>query len=142
MKLPIYAPKEWWLNREKAIIEDCNGCGSELDLSGKVVPDTLYGLNIRNECCCPHDYGYKFGITWLDKIFTDCIFLYNITATIINSCHNKKWYSKDCLLFVPRLLRGTKYFVAVVKAGNTSFSFEKEVSDKNEITFKGEFRYV
>ena len=131
MTLPTYAPKEWWEHKAKVIKEDCNGCGSELDLSGKLVPDTLYGLNIRNNCCCPHDFMYKYGITCLDKIFADCMFLYNMVATIIN---------KGGWLMLPRLLRATKYFVAVVKYGETSFFNGKEISERNEITFKGEFR--
>lgn len=142
MKLPLYAPKEWWENREKAIKEDCNGCGSELDLSGKLVPNTIYGLDISKECCCPHDWMYKYGKTWLDKIFADVMFLYNMTAVILNAALDKSWYSKDSLLVVPRLLRGTKYFVAVVKAGDNSFADDgnKIVSDEKYISFKGEFR--
>ena len=141
MTLPNYAPKPWWEHKAQAIKEDCNGCGSELDLSGKLVPDTLYGLNIRDTCCCPHDYGYKYGITWMDKIFTDVIFLYNMTAIVLNAAANSKWYSRDKILMIPRLLRATKYFVAVVKYGDKSFAEGKaSVSDKKEITFKGEFR--
>jgi hypothetical protein len=132
MNLPFYAPKEWWEHREKAIQEDCNGCGSDLDLSGKLVPNTLYGLDISKTCCCPHDFGYKYGLTWLDKMFTDVMFLYNMTALIINT---GGW------LTVPRLLRATKYFIAVVKYGEKSFADGKEsVSDEKIITFKGEFR--
>ncbi|AXH14369.1 hypothetical protein CP985_05635 [Malaciobacter mytili LMG 24559] len=131
-KLPFYAPKQWWENRDKAIKEDCNGCGSELDLSGKLVPNTLYGLDISKECCCPHDWGYKYGKTWLDKMFTDVMFLYNMTAKIINT---GGW------LVIPRLLRATKYFIAVVKYGDKSFADGKEfISREKEITFKGEFR--
>ena len=133
MTLPIYAPKEWWENKEKAIKKDCNGCGSDLDLSGKLVPNTIYGLNIRDRCCCPHDFMYKYGKTWLDKIFADVMFLYNMTAVIIN---------KGGWLTLFRLLRATKYFVAVIKGGDNSFSDDgkKIVSDDKEITFKGEFR--
>ena len=132
MTLPLYAPKEWWENREKAIKEECNGCGSELDLSGKLVPNTIYGLDISKDCCCPHDWMYRHGITWLDKIFSDVFFLYNMVAIILNAGGWIVWL---------RLFRATKYFVAVVKAGDKSFSKDKEsVSDAKEITFKGEFR--
>jgi hypothetical protein len=131
MTLPFYAPKLWWEKREKAIKEECNGCGSELDLSGRLVPDTIYGLNIRDICCCPHDWMYKHGITWIDKIFADVMFLYNMIALIINT---GGW------LTIPRILRATKYFVAVVAKGNDSFAHEKTVSEEKIITFKGEFR--
>ncbi|WP_320034798.1 hypothetical protein [Halarcobacter sp.] len=141
MQLPLYATKEWWENRDKAIKEECNGCGSDLDLSGKLVPNTLYGLDISKKCCCPHDHGYIHGVTWLDKIFTDVMFLYNMTAVVLNAGMNSKWYSKDKLLVIPRLLRATKYFIAVVEAGDRSFKDGKEtVSNEKIITFKGEFR--
>lgn len=134
MKLPIYAPKDWWGKREQSIKEDCNGCGSDLDLSGKLVPDTIYGLNIRNECCCPHDFMYKYGVTFNDKIFADCMFLYNMVATILN---------KGGLLTIPRLLRATKYFIAVVKYGDKSYKDGKiAILESNNISFKGEFRNV
>jgi hypothetical protein len=55
-----------------------------------------------------------------------------MTALIINT---GGW------LTVPRLLRATKYFIAVVKYGEKSFADGKEsVSDEKIITFKGEFR--
>lgn len=140
MILPTYAPKEWWANKEKAIKEECNGCGSDLDLSGKLVPDTIYGLDISKEACCPHDYMYKYGITYLDKIFADVMFLYNMVALILTQAVIGKWYDK--VLVIPRLLRATKYFTAVVAKGDNSFvdDGKKVVRDEKIITFKGEFR--
>jgi hypothetical protein len=130
-KFPIYAPKQFWANKELAEKEDCNGCGSELDLSGTLVPDTIYGLDIRTKCCI-HDFMYKYGLTWTDKIFADVIFLYNMVAVILN---------KGGILTIPRLFRATKYFVAVARVGDRSFEFDKEIiSDERMITFKGEFR--
>ena len=131
MTLPIYAPKGYWVRREQFDKEECNGCGSELDISGKLVTNTLYGLDISKDACCPHDYCYKYGKTWTDKFFADVMFLYNMVAIVWN---------KGGWLTSPRLLRATKYFVAVVAKGNDSFAYEKTVSDKKEITFKGEFR--
>ena len=131
MKLAFYAPKQWWENKEKAIKEDCNGCGSELDLSGRLVPNTLYGLNIKDNCCCVHDFMYKYGLTQTDKVFADCMFLYNIVALILNT---------GGILTIPRLLRATKYFIAVAKFGDKSFSVGKNVSSEKVITFKGETR--
>jgi len=140
-RLPIYAPKQWFEDRERAIKEDCNGCGSELDLSGKLVPNDLYGLDISKEGCCPHDFMYKYGMTWLDKLFADVMFLYNLVALILNAAHGKRFWQKERLLVIPRLLRATKYFVAVVRFGDDSFADGKEfVSDEKHITFRGEFR--
>ena len=131
MKLPIYAPKQYWKHREEFDANECNGCGSELDLSGRLVPNTIYGLDISKDACCPHDFGYKYGKTWMDKYFIDVMFLYNMVALILN---------KGGWLVLPRLLRATKYFVAVVAKGNDSFAHEKIVSDAKKITFVGEFR--
>jgi hypothetical protein len=131
MKLPLYAPKGFWDKKEKGLMnQDCNGCGSELDVSGKLVPDTIYGLDIRDSCCCPHDYMYKYGLTRIDKIFADVMFLYNMIATILNY---GGW------LTMLRIFRATKYFVAVVQFGDESFSFEKEIINENRITFQGSF---
>ena len=131
MNLAFYAPKQWWENKEKAIKEDCNGCGSELDISARLVPDTLYGLNIIEKCCCPHDYMYKHGLTLIDKVFADCMFLYNMVVLILNT---------GGILTIPRLLRATKYFIAVAKFGDKSFSVGKNVSNEKVITFTGETR--
>lgn len=132
MELNLYAPKGFWSATEKEKEENCNGCGSELDLSGKLVPNTMYGLDVR-PACCPHDWGYKFGKTHADKVFTDCMFLYNMVALILNA---GGW------LTIPRLLRATKYFIAVVKYGDKSFWDGKIKNEKNKITFKGEFRKI
>ena len=126
----LYAPIEWWESTEEQREKNCNGCGSGLDLSGKLVPDTMYGLNIR-PCCCAHDFMYLKGITFGDKLFADAMFLLNLTLAII---------AKGGILMLPRLLRATKYFVAVVKAGDNSFFDHKEKNNTLEITFKGNFR--
>jgi len=141
MRFPIYAPKLWWEDKAKAIKEDCNGCGSELDLSGKLVPNTLYGLNIKELGCCPHDFMYKHGLTTMDKVEADVKFLYNMVAIILNAARGKKFYHIDRLLMIPRLLRATKYFIAVLMKGHKSFEDGKEfVSDEKIITFRGEYR--
>lgn len=131
MKLPLYAPQGFWDKKNNgAMDEDCNGCGSDLDVSGKLHLDTIYGLDIRDSCCCPHDYMYKYGLTLVDKLFADVMFLYNMVAVILN-------YGGWLMMF--RILRAAKYFVAVVEFGEDSFSFEKEILNENKITFQGRF---
>lgn len=128
--MKLYAPIEYWNAAQKQRAENCNGCGSELDLSGKLVPDTMYGLNIR-QACCIHDWMYRFGKTYADKLFADAIFLLNLCLIIIAKSN---WFTMGL-----RLLRATKYFVAVVKAGEESFFYEKEKNKVMHITFKGTF---
>lgn len=47
MKLPLYAPKEYWSASQEELDEVCNGCGSK---DGIKVPDTIYGLSIKIAC--------------------------------------------------------------------------------------------
>ncbi|WBC28526.1 DNA binding protein [Thiohalocapsa phage LS06-2018-MD03] len=130
MKYPIYAPIQWW---SKDVDENCNGCGSELDISGKIVPDHLLGLSIKEFACCPHDDMYERGITKVDKLFADVMFLYNMVAIILN---------EGGYLVVPRLLLAFHYFIAVVKKGDASFIYDKnEIDVRNYISFKGQFIY-
>jgi hypothetical protein len=131
MNYKLYAPKEYWDASDEEREANCNGCGSELDLSGTLVPNTMYGLNVI-QACCIHDWMYAKGQTLADKLFADCMFLFNLVIIILNS--------SGLLLKIPRLLRATKYFIAVVRYGETSFFDNKEKNEATYITFKGEFR--
>ena len=66
--------------------EDCNGCGS--GWNAKLVPDTIYGMSIK-DCCCIHDYGYEIGKTIEDKQREDRAFLNNMLRKIDANPH---WY--------------------------------------------------
>jgi hypothetical protein len=131
MKFPLYAPFEYWNASAEERTRHCNGCGSDLDLSGKLVPDTLYGLNIR-EACCIHDWMYSFGKTAGDKYFSDAVFMMNMASIIVRS---STWVMK-----ILRLLRAAKFYSAVVLHGEASFFHGKPMNDSIEITFKGRFR--
>lgn len=128
--MKLYAPKEWWEALPTLREEHCNGCGSELDLTGKLVPNTLYGLNVR-VACCVHDWMYIKGETQGDRLFADAVFLLNMTVIIL---------AKGGWLCALRLLRASKYFAAVAWKGGDSFFHEKEENGDYHITFKGEFR--
>ncbi len=131
--LQLYAPFEFWTASQSERKANCNGCGSELDLSGKLVPNTMYGLDVRIACCI-HDWMYAKGSTLADKLFADAIFLLNLSLLIIDG---------SSLLTMPlRLLRASKYFVAVVKAGEESFFYNKSKNKEMYITFKGTFKEV
>lgn len=131
--MKLYAPLHYWNSTKEQRESDCNGCGSELDLSGKLVPNTMYGLNIR-PACCVHDFMYIHGKTYADKLFADAIFLLNLCVIIIEKSN---WFTMGF-----RLLRATKYFVAVVKAGDDSFFHKKDKNDDMYITFHGTFKEI
>lgn len=57
----------------------CNGCGS--GWNAKLVPDSIYLLNITRACCV-HDYMYEVGTTIADKKSADSIFLINLRRLI------------------------------------------------------------
>lgn len=131
--MKLYAPYEYWLASHEDREKNCNGCGSGLDLSGKLVPNTMYGLDIVLACCI-HDWMYKYGRTLGDKLFADSMFLLNMTIIILN---RSGWFLK-----VPRLLRAGKYFAAVAAKGNESFFHEKRPNEDMSITFAGTFKSI
>ncbi len=128
-EMKLYAPNEFWNNPEK----NCNGCGSELNHTNRIVPDTMWGLNVR-PCCCIHDDMYERGKTLGDKLFADAVFLMNLTIMII--------YRSSSFMKIPRLLRAGKYFTGVATAGEDSFFFEKRRNYAMAITYRGSFRAI
>ena len=105
---------------ESFIINGCNGAGS--GWNAKIVPDTIYGLNIRI-CACIHDHAYSVGGTQIDKQLADDEFLHNM-LTIINN-YKRWWYPH----FLARH-RAMTYYHAVVKHGKDSFNF-KNITPKD-----------
>ncbi len=65
--------KQWRASKE------CNGCGS--GWNAKLVPDTIYGLDIK-DCCCPHDYDYEIGQSIEEKEAADRRFKNNMFRKI------------------------------------------------------------
>lgn len=130
--MKLYAPKEYWNSSEEQREKNCNGCGSDLDFSGKLVPDTIYGVDIRKACCI-HDWMYRFGVTVADKLFADVMFMANMSMIIV---HN------GGLLLTIRMMRASKYAVAVILKGGDSFFYEKERNDRWDITFSGTFKEI
>jgi len=128
--MKLYAPNEYWRASQKKRDAVSNGCGSKLDLS-RFIPNTMYGLCIKDACDI-HDWQYKFGKTRGDKMFADATFLLNLCVIILTK---SGWFLK-----VPRLLRATKYFVAVIAKGDKSFYHDKPRNEEMTITFHGSFR--
>ena len=101
---------------DKFKTNECNGAGS--GWNAKIVPDTIYGLNIRI-CACIHDHAYMVGGGEIDKILADKEFLDNM-LTLINT-YDKWWY--------PHWLarhRAMTYYDAVVRMGDSSFNYRSE----------------
>ncbi len=76
----LYAPEGYWNLSPSEKEEICNGCGPK-GLGGWIVPNTLYGLSIK-EACNIHDYMYWVGKTERDREEADRAFLNNMVRII------------------------------------------------------------
>lgn len=126
--MKTYAPIGYWAMtpEEKATI--CNGCGAK---GGITVPDTMWGLSIK-EACNIHDHMYQVGKTYGDFLFANAMFMFNLTLIIVKGSN---WFT-----MTPRLSRATKYFIAVALYGHDAFWKEKDQNYYYDITYKGVFK--
>lgn len=97
--------------------KNCNGCGT--GLNQYLVPDTVYGLNIRIVCCV-HDDDYDVGGTEEDRKLFDENLHDNIE--IIIDCFDK-WYYPTKMAKV----RADTFRLFVRKFGDSSFNYTDEV---------------
>ena len=67
LKERLIVPDGFWETWEEKR-EGCNGCGT--GWNQYLVPNTVYGLNIRIVCCI-HDFGYEVGGTEEDRKLRD-----------------------------------------------------------------------
>jgi len=95
--------------------EDCNGCGS--GFTAKLVPNTIYGLNIRH-ICCGHDDRYSHGATIEYKQMSDREFLNNLQREI--EADTKWWRNNRFMKYLMRK-RAYKYYKAVDVFGGVAF---------------------
>lgn len=126
--MKLYAPLSYWNATPEELKDICNGCGAK---DGMKVPDTMWGLNIK-ECCQIHDWMFLEGKTYADFLFANAVFIMNLAIRIIG-LSNK-------FLAPIRLARATKYFLAVQTLGSDAFWVDKNKNDEMIITYKGEFR--
>ena len=101
--------------------EDCNGCGS--GFTAKLVPNTIYGLNIRH-ICCGHDDRFE----WLDKSIehmnmSNREFLNNLIREI-NA--DTKWWRNNRFIKSLMRKRAYKYYKAVKYFGASAYWDGKE----------------
>lgn len=126
MKLPIYYPKDFLTASKEEKEKICNGCGAK---DGIKVPCRFWGLLIVLACNI-HDWMFEKGVTRGDMIFANAMFLYNLTALVINSSN---WFTT-----LPRLYRAIKYYLAVVKLGDNAYWTKNKQKNKDlNITYKG-----
>lgn len=108
----IFAPASYWRESPALLDEVANGCGPG-GIGDKLVPDTLWFLNIR-PACRVHDYMYWRGRTLADKSEADRVFLNNMIR-IIDAKTRWGW------LRWLRYRRAYKYFEAVHLGGGPYF---------------------
>ena len=79
MKVNIFAPETYWNATKEQKEKICNGCGAK---DGFIkAPKTIYGIDI-SICCNIHDWMYHEGLTVVDKVTADRVFLNNMTRII------------------------------------------------------------
>jgi len=88
-----------------------NGCGS--GWNAKIIPNTIYGLDIT-ECCRYHDFLYSTLLTIKGKDKADRIFLNNMLRVIEAK---KSWWFPHSLA----RRRALKYYESVVNFGGTAY---------------------
>ena len=114
MGTSLYAPESYAIADDliKGLI--CNGCGAK-GLGGWVVPNTMYGLSIK-EACNIHDWMYNDGKTFSDKEVADRTFLNNMLRIIDGADH-----FGSAILRPFRRIRAMSYFTAVKRFGGLAF---------------------
>lgn len=142
--IKLYAPNEYWLASKKERANICNGCGAKKGLN---VPDTFYGLCVK-EACNIHDWMYHFGKTKADKLFADAMFRLNLTILIDEHYENHPSILSGFLTPL-RHSRAAKYYFAVAKWGDSAYWLEKHnqfepliiqnLKRDLKITFNGKF---
>ena len=117
LKKKLIVPDGFWETWEEKR-KSCNGCGT--GWNKHLVPNTIYGLNIRLACCI-HDPAYEKGGTEEDKNIADENLHDNIE--IIIDAFDRWWYPT-------RLAkrRADTYRFAVQQAGDSSFNYKKEIN--------------
>jgi len=122
-RVKLYAEPECWLFREKNPKEYKSfGCGPG-GAGDKLVPDTMYGLDI-SEACRVHDWYYRFypGNTEEDRKMADRVMKNNLLRIV------KANTSNGFLLWLRRR-RCHTYYIMVRNFGATSYFEERNEDD-------------
>ena len=103
----------------------CNGCGTK-GLGGILVPDTMYGLNIK-EACDIHDWMYAEGNTITHKNTADRVFRNNLLRII-----NARPHGRGIISFLRRR-RARAYYKAVKHFGGPAFWSAGKLGQQTEV---------
>ena len=107
-------------NYDEALAEKYNnGCGPG-GWKGKLVPDTIYCISIK-EPCKIHDFMYEVGKNRTQKERADLMFYDNLLKVIQ---HDSKWWNRWLNPF--REVRAGEYFLAVLFGGKDAFNNKVE----------------
>ena len=108
----LFAPESYWKLTEQQRKDACNGCGTK-GIIGHVIPDSLWGLDIR-EACNVHDWMFAVGETIEDKDEADRVFLNNMLRLV--DAGSKNWFTR-----MIRSRAAVKYYYAVRDCGGPAF---------------------
>lgn len=106
----LYAPRSYVEAPDVIRRIVVNGCGVG-GWKGKLVPDTVWGLSIR-EACNIHDWMYHEGDTIKEKEEADRVFLNNMLRLVDAGA----WWLRGV-----RRRRAHKYYLAVRMFGGPAF---------------------
>ena len=123
----LYAPTIYWRLTTEQKSNICNGCGAK---GGTNVPDSLVGVSI-NEACNIHDYMFSIGKTKGDFLFSNAMFMMNMTSLILSQSN---W-----VMTVLRMSYASKYFLAVAMYGEKAYWVGKKKSESFQVTYTGMF---
>lgn len=116
-KYGLLVPDQYWLFSDAEL--DFMECGAGHGLGAKLVPETIYLLNISTACTI-HDVEWALAESIEDLELANIRFLINLLK-IINA-------ESNFLTRMPRRYRATTYYNAVEDIGKKSFAkkFNKE----------------
>ena len=102
--------------------KNCNGCGN--GINKYVVPNTVYGLNIRI-CCCVHDDDYDKGGTEEDRALADENLHDNIEIVI--DLYDRWYYPNELAK-----KRADTYRFVVQQVGDDAFNYSDGRNNKKD----------
>ena len=103
----------------------CDYCGPEGSLIAKIVPDTIYGVDV-SYCCFLHDQAYRKGGTKADRLEADRDFRDLLRARAA---------ARLPLLLQPlALIRCQIYYLAVRALGWRCFTYKEQPDEIHDPT--------
>ncbi len=121
--MKLFAPNTFWEASTTMVNDIAVGCGPGSGWKEKLVPDTMYGLDI-SEACVIHDWMYYEGETHEDKERADRVFMNNLNRIIGERGKNSFIFTNFL-----RRRRATTYYRAVKYFGGSAFWNGKDDKD-------------